>query len=998
MAVWSICVLNREGVSEGPLAYRKKTLTGIVIAKRHSTDDVCSGLDDGFNFIFETVNSMTNARNHSIRPRSTVRVLLLFVGLLRADGIFGGEPAARQLSQFVSQPSENVSLGDDVSPVVEGGVDYLRDIKPLLTENCYACHGALKTQSGLRLDTVALMKKGGDSGSAIAPNDPLGSLLFQRIVTGDLTERMPPESDGEPLTAEQTERIRKWIAAGARGTDDEKPERDASQHWSFQPRVRPNLPHVDEQTWSRTPIDALIGNEHQRLGLKAQPEASRALLIRRLYLDLIGIPPTPSELHEQQTCSSIEWYERLVDQLLADPRHSERWARHWMDIWRYSDGSGLGGQLRNSHTHLWHWRDWVVESLNEDLPYDEMVRLMIAADELHPNDLSRLRATGYLARNYNRFSRTQWIEETVEHLGKGFVGLTFNCAKCHDHKYDPIEQTEYYRMRAIFEPSLIRVDVLPEEPNTERNGIPRIYDASLTVPTYRYVRGQENNPDKAVVILPGVPQVFGFSAFQTHPVSLPIESREPERRSWVIENHLAVARKAVATAEATIADLEKKLTPVDDPQKQVDRTDLSIAQFWAAVAKAELTSIELRAEAARASWACEAVSDLEKDSATATARMKAFNASRSERELAVAKARHRLATLEQEFGHAVEDKKEPLEKKVVEEREQLEKLVQGLESASDKFTPFSGTVRVGTHFISNNAPDPVEDFHATSTGRRSALARWITDPTNPLAARVATNHLWSRHFGVPLVTTLFDFGRKGRPPSHPELLDWLASELVDHGWSMKHLHRAIVTSATYRMSSSLSGGSETAQKDPDNRYYWRRTTIRLEAQVVRDSIVALTDQIDLTRGGPSVRPDDQAHSKRRSLYFLHSNNERNLFLTTFDDAGTQECYRRDESIVPQQALALSNSLLVQDASSRIAERLSDLTTNARGNDETTFVKALFAAALASEPTPQELAVCTKALAAWRSLPDVMSDPHPELRSRSNLVRTLLNDNDFVTLR
>jgi hypothetical protein len=230
-----------------------------------------------------------------------------------------------------------------------------------------------------------------------------------------------------------------------------------------------------------------------------------------------------------------------------------------MDLWRYSDWWGLGDQLRNSQKHIWHWRDWIIESLNADMPYDEMVRLMLAADELYPNDLDKLRATGFLARNWFLFNRNQWLEETVEHVSKSFLGLTINCAKCHDHKYDPIRQVDFYRMRAFFEPYHVRLDVTPGEPDLAKDGLPRIFDGQLDTPTYRFVRGQESQPDKSAVIAPGVPALLAFKDLNIQPVSLPLEAYQPERRAWVIETHLAAARKRVDAAEVPIPQMRRAL-------------------------------------------------------------------------------------------------------------------------------------------------------------------------------------------------------------------------------------------------------------------------------------------------------------------------------------------------------------------------------------------------------------------------------------------------------
>jgi hypothetical protein len=312
---------------------------------------------------------------------------------------------------------------------------------------------------------------------------------------------------------------------------------------------------------------------------------------------------------------------------------------------------------------------------------------------------------------------------------------------------------------------------------------------------------------------------------------------------------------------------------------------------------------------------------------------------------------------------------------------------------------FVGARWTPTRFLSSGADDPAPPFMPRSTGRRTALAKWVTDPGNTLTARVAVNHIWARHFGTPLVATVFDFGRKGQPPTHPELLDWLASELVESGWSMKHLHRLIVTSATYRLAGAGGAAEANAAKDPDNVQLWRRPPARLESQAVRDSLLSLADTLDPKVGGPSVLPAQQADSKRRSLYFFHSNNERNLFLTTFDEALVTDCYRREQSIVPQQALAMTNSRLVLDLSRPIADRVAKhLAASGRPADDETFARAAFLLLLAAEPSAKELAACARAVDEWRKLPEAGSGAAATAFARSNLVWVLLNHNDFVTVR
>ena len=847
-----------------------------------------------------------------------------------------------------------LALAVSSAAAAEPAVDYLTQVKPLLRARCYSCHGALKQKGGLRLDTVELMLKGGDSGAVIEHDPAKQSELIARVSTSDLSVRMPPEHEGEPLSVEQVELIKQWIAAGVSAPADETPETDPDKHWSFQPIVRPAVPQT-ESTWVKNPVDAFVAIAHRKHDLTPQPEASQITLLRRLYFDLVGVPPSEADIAAFANDQDPQRYERTVERLLDDPRHGERWARHWMDIWRYSDWWGLGDQLRNSQKHIWHWRDWIVESLNEDTPYDEMVRLMLAADETHPNDLSKLRATGYLARNYFLFNRPQWMEETVEHVSKGFLGLTMNCAKCHDHKFDPIEQEDFYRLRAFFEPYHVRLDMIPGEPDLAVDGIPRAYDRLLDTPTYRYIRGDEKNPDSSAAIAPAVPRMVAFDEVKVVPVTLPIEAWQPERRTWVVENLLKAAQKRIDAAERDFEKVKQK------PEKTEAET--KVAEASVELAEAEHESLQQRATAMLAENATSSTCTPEELAA------KRIAAVRAERLAAVAKQRHAVAIAEQKLQNAKSDKKEAVEAELKKAKESLEKVTADSVAeitAADKFTRLVGAQWTPTRFFDSGKDDPSVEFNPTSSGRRTALANWITDRRNPLTARVAANHIWARHMGQPLVPTVFDFGRKGIPPTHPELLDWLASELMDNGWSMKHLHRLIVNSAAYRMSSTMAGAEQKATQDPENQLLWRRVPIRIESQAVRDALLAHAGTLDLTMGGPSVPAAAQATSTRRSLYFFHSNNDRSLFLTTFDEALVKDCYRREQSIVPQQALALSNSGLVLEASGQIAKRLSV-------ESEPEFIRKSFLVLLGIEASENEVKESELAISAWRALPNATAE-------------------------
>jgi hypothetical protein len=400
-------------------------------------------------------------------------------------------------------------------------------------------------------------------------------------------------------------------------------------------------------------------------------------------------------------------------------------------------------------------------------------------------------------------------------------------------------------------------------------------------------------------------------------------------------------------------------------------------------AQADLEALERRIDWFRALWNGEPAGLGLREAAVRAEQRLAL----AGREVALADAELRWLRADDKARESVAKERDAAQQKVGEARQALEVPV----PLDAVVTPIVGAAWTPTRFLDSTRDDPAMAFVSASTGRRTALARWLTDPGNPLTARVAVNHVWNRHFGAALVPSVFDFGRNGVPPTDVELLDWLASDWVEHGWSFKHLHRRIVNSAAYRRSSSLRGAEAQMVRDPDNRSWWRRVPIRLEAQVVRDSLWALAGELDTTPGGPPIPPEAQDGSRRRSLYFLHSNNERNLFLTTFDDALVKECYRRETSIVPQQALALLNSRMVHDAVPRVTAGLAARVGDA---DEAAFVREAFRWVVGFEPGDSEMRAALRTLSVWAA----QSPPPSARRVRENLVWALINHGDFVTLR
>jgi mono/diheme cytochrome c family protein len=1079
----------------------------------------------------------------------------------------------------------------------QDSIDYVRQIKPVLQARCYACHGVLKQEAGLRLDTAALAIKGGDSGAAIKLDAPDASLLLERISATDDATRMPPE--GEPLKPAEIAAFKAWVLNGAKAPADEKPERDPRDHWAFRAPIRPSVPRPSNPDWVRNPIDAFIVAELQRRGITPQRPANRLLWLRRVSLDLIGLPPSEAEIEAYLSDISNEANDRVISRLLDSPQYGERWGRHWMDIWRYSDWWGLGAEVRNSQKHIWHWRDWIIESLNSDKGYDQMLREMIAADELYPNDLDKLRASGFLARQYFKFNRTSWLDETVEHTSKAMLGLTFNCAKCHDHKYDPFAQREYYQMRAIFEPYQVRTDALPGEIDFEHDGVPRAFDGHLDAQTFLHIRGDDRNPDKSITIEPAIPAFLKFGEWHVASIQLPPEAIQPALRPFVEQAYLKQAEQRIAEARMAIesarrilndaieadriasalrespadalsaiprqivaddfavsrpdtweiregtwiyadgrlkqsqagatraalrlnqlppADFEARLkfittggetwksvgialdvtaqnevlaylsayaggsksqiaykqvgnyvypaeaaqprtVGLNQPHEMIlrvrgnlmnvsvdgqhslayhlpiqrkcgeleiitfdasaeflafelyvlapaaaleepassakGRTDksLSVDQARVALALAErvLTSAELQPNSIRSRLQADRVRFHNPDSIEVAKAV--VEAVRAERMASAAKSNEDVSRAELEWLNVPADKKPEAEKKLVAARAALEAADKLIDTPGETYTPVAGSLKTLESNLESEESRR-KPFPKTSTGRRTAFANWLTDTRNPLVARVSVNHIWARHFGRPLVPTVFDFGRKGTPPTHPELLDWLAIELQESGWSMKHLHRLIVSSNTYRLGSSTAGAiPETIAADPDNTYYWHANPLRMEAQLIRDSLLQLAGELDLTRGGPPISVGND--SRRRSLYYVHSHNEHQKFLSMFDDASVLECYRRAQSIVPQQALALENSPLATAAAEKITQRIAAAHPNLSDRE---FIEAAFTIVLASKPTTDEAVVVLEAIEHLRKPQSEPGRPTSESAIRVSIVHVLLNHNDFVTIR
>ena len=880
-------------------------------------------------------------------------------------------------------------------------VDYARDVKPVLAARCTSCHGAIRQKAGLRLDVAALIRRGGDSGPAIEPGQSAESLLIERVTAAEISERMPPESEGVPLSPAEVATLRAWIDQGANAPPEPIPK-DPRRHWAYQPPQRPAIPRTAGSSWARNSIDAFLTAAHQARGLKPASTVEKDLWLRRVFLDLIGLPPSRDQIHAFRADQAPDAEERVLDRLLSDPRYGERWGRHWMDVWRYSDWYGLGAEIRFSHPHLWHWRDWIVESLNADKGYDGMILEMLAGDELAPDDPDTVRATGFLARNWDIFNRNVWLASTVEHTARAFLGVTLQCARCHDHKFDPIAQADYYRFRAFFEPYHLRIDRVPGEPDRTKAGIPRAFDDFLDRPTYLFVRGDESQPEKSRPLRPATPVVLGGEV-PIAPIPLPLTASCPDKRPFVIDEVRAEADRAVVRARAAVATAK-------DPVAA--RAALAVAEAKRTALHAVLAVEQLEDERAKASgsvsWAeaARAASAAQRTLALAEARSAVLMA---ERDTARAETTHKelTTTTSGRKDAASQDRLAKAAAALVAARGRraaAEKQLAQAQAAAKQPPTTASTPRpmefprAKTTYrdTPSNAP-----YAKISTGRRLALARWIVDRRNPLAARVAVNHVWARHFGEPLVSSMADFGLRTARPDLAELLDWLAVEFMESGWSLKHLHRLIVGSRAYRMRSWSARADEPNVKiDPDNRYIWRMNPRRMEGEVIRDTLLALAGRLDATMGGPDLPIAAAETGTRRTLYYRVARDERIPLLTMFDAPNVEECYRRHETIVPQQALAMTNSGMVLTRALEIAAAI-DREVGGAPSMRSRFVVSAFERILGRLPSGAESGACEAALARLAgALAREGAKPGqaPEARARSALVHVLLNHNDFVTIR
>lgn len=824
---------------------------------------------------------------------------------------------------------------------VAGAADpptFERDVRPLLVAKCVKCHGGDSTKSGLDLRTAAAVKRGGDTGPSVVPGDPAKSLLFEQIESG----AMPPGKAAK-FTAAEVAVLKAWIEGGARAEQaaPAEPGPGASAHWAFRAPVRPAVPVGPK---ARHPIDAFLLAKLHASGLNYSPPAEKLALLRRVTVDLTGLPPSPTEQDAFLADKAPDAYEKVVDRLLSSPRYGERWGRHWLDLAGYADSEGIldADYVR---TAAWRYRDWVIRAFNADLPYDKFLREQIAGDEysdywkhyrnakeLPAAVVDSLVATGFL-RCASDTSRPdfvsiknapgyyyQTLDDTQAIVGSAVLGLTVQCAKCHTHKFDPIPQADYYRVQAVFMSGYRPAQWVPQVQRrlTEATAAQEKDAAAHNAEVAKRVTSLRKE-------LAESRQQFATKLFDDRLAKLPLAIRDD-------------VRSAVAA----------------DPAKRTE-----VQKYLADKFAAELKPNEAGLIAALPEYA---------------ARIKATNA-------AIATEEGKVRTFA-EIRAMYDLPGEP--KTPVLRRGDYTKpgpeVAPGVLSCVAAPKPFAWT-------------PPEKD--APTSGRRRAFADWLTQPGHPLTARVMVNRVWLHHFGEGLVRTPENFGFQGTKPTHPELLDWLACEFEANGWSLKKLHRLILTSAAYRQSSADRAAGRKV--DPDNALLWRQRLRRVEAEVVRDSVLAVAGTLNEERFGPPVAvqrltTDEVVTAatpagQRRSVYLMVRRSQPVTLLQLFDQPRIEtNCTCRSVSTVASQALTLLNSETLARQAEAFADRLLK-------DAPTAPAAAAVRLAFARPARPDELAKFDKFLAEQTARHAPAADA--KRRALADLCHMLLCANEFV---
>jgi hypothetical protein len=796
-----------------------------------------------------------------------------------------------------------------------------KEVAALFHNRCIKCHGEEKPKSGLNLTSLASLGRGGKRGPVVVPGKPAESALWQAIDE----EKMPPKS---PLPAAERALIKRWIEQGSPGLP-----MWAKIHWAFVPAVEPKPPVLKDGSRVRTDIDRFILAALEEDGWTLAPEVDRATLARRLCLDLTGLPPTPEEITAFERDASPDAYAKLVERYLASPHYGERWGKYWLDAAGYAESNGYFS-ADSDRPHAWRYRDYVIRSFNADKPYDSFVREQLAGDEMaryvpgSPVTFAAaelLIATHFLRNAPDgtaesdgnpdevRIDRYTVLEGTLQNAMNCLLGITIQCARCHEHKFEPIAHDEYYRLQAIFFPGY----------NPERWTMPkdRLIPLASVSELAEHKRRTKQIDRQVQAILKGVK-----------------EFAEPLREQFLEERlrgHIPVNLEAVVKALKTPQDKRSKeqqeLAAKYKDVSTISDTDLR-KRF------PEFAAVEDQAKKAQA-----------------------------------AREKERPQPLDSVSAFFESDPNPPVH----------HVLLRGQHNAPGREVqpgvPAAFCTTNNGYQVSPLAPlgRGVEgEGKPASTGRRTEFARWVTSRDNPLFARVMVNRIWQHHFGVGLVATPDNLGQSGAKPSHPELLDWLACHFVASGWSVKAMHRLIVNSAVYGQATAQEHEAPaSATADPDNRLLSHFPLRRLDAEAVRDSMLAISGELDTTLGGPFIRTNRNAEGSvvvdekqpgahRRSIYLQQRRTQVLTMLELFDAPSiVATCGTRTTSTVPLQSLAMLNSQFARLRASELSRRLD----REAGNDTQRRISLAFRLTAGREPTPEALSASKRFVAAQRTV-------------------------------
>ncbi|MBS0202226.1 MAG: PSD1 domain-containing protein [Planctomycetes bacterium] len=900
-----------------------------------------------------------------------------------------------------------VQAADSVSP--ENLEFFEKQVRPLLVEHCQECHGLKKQEAGLRLDTRVGFLKGADTGPVAVPGKPDGSRLIGVINYSANDVQMPPKGK---LPAEQIAILRKWVELGAPWPAEatEAATDTAKNHWAFQRVKRPTVP--PEVNWSLTSIDAFLASALKAKGLTFAGPADRHTFIRRAMLDLWGVPPTFEEVLEFESDDSPDATERLVDRLLASPLYGQRWARHWLDVARYADSKGYVFTAEPRYPYSYTYRDYVVDAFNADTPFDQFVTEQLAADAVVPQGSNdpRLAALGFLTvgRRYLN-NNHDIIDDRIDVVSRGLLGLTVGCARCHDHKFDPVPTADYYSLYGIFASSM------------EPDDLPIIGSPKEAVAFAEFEKELKKR-EQAVADYEAESLTKVMEELRTRAGDCLIVTAR-DNQNWlklpaVFTGKNEPRRQLVERWKRYLEQSSKTEHRVFAPWHQLARFSNDDFSVQATMLIERWKSAEGAAEAAKINRLVrEAISNAPPKTLPDLARVYGdlFNQIATQwdahrKEAADAKslpdeaAEELRVVLYGEGSPAVvnmDESRRLVGRDVRDKLTQLNRQVENLKVTSPGAPPRAMVMRDGqVHnapvLIRGNPGRPGKQVPRqflevvagperkpfTQGSGRLELAQAIVDAKNPLTARVIVNRLWQHHFGTGLVPTPSDFGTRGLPPSNPELLDYLASQLVDGHWSLKRMHQRIMTSAVYRQSSMEN---EVARGiDPENRLLWRMPRLRIDFEEMRDSMLAVAGRLDASLGG---RPfDDVMNPKhsRRTIYAMVNRNDLPGVFRAFDFADVDaSAPDRPSTTVPQQALFVMNSPFVLDQARRISAD-----SQAGAADDASRVSLMYRKVFTREPTSDEREL------ALRYLAEALTTNTEKQSPWDRLAQALLSTNEF----